>query len=361
MTLVGCYSRGRKTNHMSLGLGVIGIQRCVFAGTRGVDYKQISGFRSVIPGMSQWLRMRSMKDEYEFDDRRLSSLVLTLKSPDPIPLHHRLSLLARPSFGYQISAYGDTTEITERVIIETTCEDESLCTWEEHEELHDSIRELMGLSAWKPFNLSELRAQRRDDPHRVLDGTPVGDRWAPVLRNGITDYPVPDGHIRFMFTFEDLGADGIRRWVDLRTGKYSRGIQPVLDLHLPRGVPIETQVAQSGIGLDGIGYLLALDANVSKSTANDEPHACRLRRVWADLGDIQMPFTEDDWVDNSARAYNATKHANRKMPTVEELVEVRRMNQLVFRVWAAIKIGLSAELLSERIKMDPMNKPIEFL
>ena len=74
---------------------------------------------------------------------------------------------------------------------------------------------------------------------------------------------LPVGAIRFMLQYDDIGEGGIGRWIDLRFGPFGRGIVSILDLHLPRGMPIETQVLQCGSGMDAIGYELAKEAGLT--------------------------------------------------------------------------------------------------
>lgn len=357
VTLVGCRVRGHNEQLGGPGVGRIGVRRAVFGGRQFIDYARIHGFRSVIPGMSQWLHLRSMSEDAEYDDdQRLQSVTLTLKSPDPVPLHRNLNLIARPSFHYELSAHGDTTEIRERVLIETHGSD--LAEWADHELMHIQIAELVGLAAWAPFNVSETTAQRLDDPIRVLFGGPVGDRWASVIRTDSRQYPLKDGHIQFLFTFQHIGPQGIEKWIDLREA-FARGIGSILDLHRREPTPIEIQVSQAGIGLDGIGYLLALKGGLSERDANREIHKDRLKRVYDDLV-VPLPFLVEPWATRAADAYNATKHANREMPAFEELVEVRRMLQIVFRVWVAGRIGVPPATLATRLLNDHMSRPTQF-
>lgn len=101
--------------------------------------------------------------------------------------------------------------------------------------------------------MTEIRVQRQDDPHRMLSGDAVEERWAPAILNRMSQYPDSPKAPQFLFTFEQVRAAGVRRWIELRKD-YARGIAPILHTLGQRDIAIEIQVAQAGIGLDGIGY-----------------------------------------------------------------------------------------------------------
>lgn len=350
VTLVGCHDNGFTENGM-LGQGRVTVDRAVFGGRYGIDYTGINGLRSSIPGLSQWLALRSLRHESMFDETgRLQTLELKLEAPPPIRLHRTLNLSFRPSFGYSIGAHGDTSEITETILLETNTKKRR--DWNSHWRLHHEERELVGLSAWRPFNIDGVHAYRADDPERVLSGDAIGDRWAPVHQSKAIKYPEVGRAPQFLFTFGEIGAIGVSRWISLRR-MFKRGVLPILDTLGRRDSAIEVQLSQCGIGLDGLGYHLALAAGASISAANSESHKTRLLRVMQDLR-VPMPFDTATWAQEGAIAYNAVKHANRQMPTFEDLINVRRRHQLVFRAWVAGRLGMNRELLQSQISRDPM-------
>ena len=356
VTLVDCRTAGYTSNFRA-GRGRIRPDRTVFGGETS-DYAKINAMRSYIPGISQWLQLRSMKAEPLFENGRLQSLSVELAAPEPVKLHRRLNLCARPTFRFQPHASQDTSEIIERILLETDVS--SARQWSDHEHMHLALRELISVAAWKQHNLTELSVQHAEDPDRVLSGTAVGPRWAPAVLNRLKKFPY-DGakdSKRFLFTFDDIGARGVGRWFQLRE-KYARGLNPILHTLGQRDVAVEIQVAQTGIGLDGVGYQLALDEGKSTNSANGERHKSRLLRVYRDVP-VQMPFPEEPWATDAADAYNAVEHANHAMPSYETYVETRRMSQLLIRIWIANRLGMRGNALSTSIGRDPMAQPIQF-
>jgi hypothetical protein len=357
VTLVGCLPQGYNDNFATdIARGRISVGRTIFGGPR-TDYKKIHGLRSYIPGISQWLDLRSMNYEIGYaENGRIQSLEVSLSSPEPIPLHRNLSLCARPTFRFQPPSNNDTSHIDERIVIETT--GKTLRPWSDHEALHSAVRDLIAISAWRPYNLTEIRVQRQDDPHRVLSGDAVEERWSPAILNRMSQYPDSPKRPRFLFTFEQVRAAGVRRWIELRK-KYARGIAPILHTLGQRDIAIEIQVAQAGIGLDGIGYQQALESGSTLKVADAESHRARLKRVYRSIP-ANLPFSEEPWATQSADAYNAVKHANRQVSSFEQLVEVRRMHQLLLRAWVAQKIGMRVGDLQTAVDRDPMSGPVVF-
>ena len=86
VTLVGCSALGY-TSGATGGIGRINVRRAVFGGRSGVDYRRIHALRSDIPGLSQWMNLRSLSFQREDDESgRLTSLRIDLMSPSPTPL-----------------------------------------------------------------------------------------------------------------------------------------------------------------------------------------------------------------------------------------------------------------------------------
>src|SRR5690606_9619444 len=118
---------------------------------------------------------------------------------------------------------------------------------------------------------------RRDDPARAMNGTPHGERWVDLLSSGY-------GQVRgaspshFLFNFSGLGPTGFTRWLGIRR-RFARGVNPLMATLDERNGGLEACLALSAIGLDGLGYQLALDSGATQSQARSESHASRFRRV----------------------------------------------------------------------------------
>lgn len=177
VTLVGCTAG----DAMGLGPGEgrVHVRLAVIGGQVGTDYRQINGLRSELPGLGEWMSLRSLSHKTTNDAQgRLKALDLHLESPKPVMLSHALNLCIRPNFSFNMPATPDTATIQESLQIG------SLTTrpreWLDHLVAHNTVRQLVNVAAWSPFGYSSLWAHRSDDPRRVIDGRAVGTRWAEV-------------------------------------------------------------------------------------------------------------------------------------------------------------------------------------
>lgn len=199
---------------------------------------------------------------------------------------------------------------------------------------------------------------RLDDPERVLSGEAIGPKWARLRshdlrpsRNPTTRKPT------FLFDFRDVGASGFRRWKALRD-QCKRGLDALIPLASTVGGFIETEIAQSGMGFEALGFVAAQEAGLSEKKAGAESHVARLERIASAIPGGLIPEI-DTWPQRSTEAYSGVKHANRDMPDFLELANVQRENCLAFRLWVASRIGVSHETLSNRLRIDPMARPYE--
>jgi hypothetical protein len=58
-----------------------------------------------------------------------------------------------------------------------------------------------------------------------------------------------------------------------------------------------------------------------------------------------LPFDGGTWATDSTAIYNDAKHADRRDPAAAELHEMLVKNRLVFRVWLARQLGVSASVI----------------
>ncbi len=355
VTLVGCSSLGSTSNFVQ-GQGRVHVRLAVLGGQGGPDYRTINGLRSDLPGLGDWMRLSSLSQKTVNDaDGRLESLHLELKAPDPVPIVRRLNLCIRPNFSFNLASTPDGALIRESLQIETLVQHPR--DWMEHVRAHETLRDLVSISAWRPFGYSAQWANLASDPERVLSGDAVGPRWAQVTTHTVRKHTPSESRPQFLFTFEDVGPTGVRRWFRLREN-FARGIEPILSTLDSGRATIEGTMAQVGIGLDGIGYQLARDSGQGLKQAKEEKHEARLLRVAQELK-VVPPFDLATWATNAATVYNGLKHANRAMPDPLLTINTLRESRLIFRLWVASRVGAPSARLQQTLSMDPMIHPFE--
>lgn len=350
VTLVGC--RVRSSNRQMIqrnGQGVLDVEFAVL-GARG-PWAKIGGLRSELPGLGGWVQAASVRESRVEDSRhRLKALDYHLESPKPISLDRGLNLRLVPHFSSSAGARADVTELRQTVFVETNVTRPR--PWRDHLIAHNAVRDLLSLATWRRSGYVDQSATHPADPHRTLDGTAHGTKWCSVESTLNLRFRPYVGRSDYLFYFEQVGAAGFRRWLRFRSS-FRRGIDPLISLLALQGHTLETEIAQSGIGFESLGFELAREAGVARQAAGREDHRARLQRVFDQLPPEAKAKLEG-WPERSARAYNGVKHADRRMPEVLELANTERQNVTVFRVWVATRIGVPESVLlgqAERARM----------
>jgi hypothetical protein len=357
VALVGCRRAGLESEFRGSGVGRISVRFAVLGGT-SLDYSKINGLRTSLPGLSDWMGVRSLTQTVtQDDDGGVRAVDLHIESPGEIKPGRELNCQVVPV--WDLSRPGGTyaTTVNESVVLQTLAKDAR--DWEEHVDVHNALRELLNISGWQGLGFSGLWAHRGDDPVTVLPGGSIGAPWAPVRTYALKVQSEEIKHAKHLFTFADISTPGFRRWLRLRE-TYARGLMFMLALSGRKGANLEMSLVQSGIGLDGLGYQQAIEDGASDQKANKELHRDRLKRLIEKLKVAPIDDVED-WVERSSDAYNGVKHANRSMLEPLVLANTLRENQLVFRCWVAERLGVPPGILTERLKHEPMNRPYVLL
>ena len=226
--------------------------------------------------------------------------------------------------------------------------------WSDHWRIHRAVRDLVAIASWRNERFVDATVSRDDDPLRVMSGAAVARNWHDVIAGEVTEGEVSPRRKgdAFLFRSGDLQTDAVAAWIALRD-QYSRAVDPIVSALGMRGATIEVSLALVGIGLEALGYQIAMKGGRSKSAANALSLAERLRVIAADLP-FTPPFDIEDWVSGTAEAYNGIKHANKTMPPPVEQLNRVRQSQLVFRIWVAAQLGMDSAELETTVAHDPM-------
>ncbi|MBB2921315.1 HEPN domain-containing protein [Cellulomonas cellasea] len=345
VALVGCSALGY-TDTLGWGGGV-GRARVRYAviGGRSLEYGRINGMRTRVSGLQAWLGIRSVSTKWVDD-----GAVISTHAAPPREVSGIEGLSIIPTVWVQEGGEGETI-VRESVMVQTLTENAE--RWDSHWETHGAVRDLVAIASWRNEEFAEVRVCRADDPLRVASGDPVGTAWHEVI--GPQLKPESSATLKrhmheFMFKPADLSADPIAAWIGLRE-EFSRAVKPMVSSLNVSGA-VELRLAQAGIGMEALGYVLALKTR-SASAANGLNFRQRLEVIVSEVP-IELPFDVSEWVEGAAAAYNGIKHANRDLPDPIEILNRTRECQLVFRSWVAHRLGMAPELLQQAVDRDPM-------
>lgn len=145
--------------------------------------------------------------------------------------------------------------------------------------------------------------------------------------------------IRFLFTFADIGAKGVRSWLRLRK-EFGRGINAMAFSIRPQGMSLDGLITDAGIGLEEIGHQIRAENNLAPSRS----HHRNLEAIAAEI-DHLIPFDGAAWATDSTDTYNDVKHADRPTPSAQDMRDALGRDRWVFRVWLANRLGFSDQEL----------------
>lgn len=360
ITLVGCRAlRNRENFGLGTGEGEAVVQLAAIGG-EVLNYDRVHSMRSLLPEFGDWMGLSSLDKRAKTGATgRLEELDIKLSLRPPIRLARRMNLQAVPSWQVQQDRYGPH-QLRDESFIETRAKKPA--AWQEHLALHQSVRELLDIAGWEPFGFEQIRVQRTDDPIRAFGGNVLNERWCPVRTYATRGPRSSKNHPRYLFRFEDIGTAGVYRWLALRE-KFQRGVYPVLSLLDDLEQQLSTQLTQSALGLEAIGYELALEAGMSSRKAAYLPFIDRMELIRTAL---PVPTVHSTWPSRASDAYNGVKHANRALPAPVDMWSVVRENCLAFRVWVASRLGVKGDRLrlglsvdQARLSLNQMSLPAE--
>ncbi|WP_313540399.1 ApeA N-terminal domain 1-containing protein [Leifsonia aquatica] len=352
--LTRCWARGFHSNMLGPGSGTLWSRAAILGVHDNVDFDHPNGLQTEITGLREWLGVTSWSENY---DRQRGRLVATIASLEPAPIEiatvSALKLAFRPGWRVVPEERKDRRIILDLLSCETRS-DEPIA-WTEHMQAHRAIRDLLVLSRWHAESCVEVRAMRSDDPLTTMDGETHGEQWREVVVPNDEPTPATTGFRQHLITFAELGEDGVSNWLALRD-EFARALDPVVSSIGLRSTSADTVLAQTGPGLEALGYLLMIRDGVTARAAGRANLHTRFERILKDLGDV-LPFDGLSWARNTIAAYNGLKHANRDAPDPVDVLNGWRQSVMVVRAWVAIELGIPPAQLKQRLASDPQRSP----
>lgn len=348
--VIRCWPRGFHSNLLGPGSGTLWGRAAILGVREDVDFERPHGLQTEITGLREWLGVTSWQQAYEGTE---AGLVATITSLDVPPIQvgdvGSVALTFRPGWQVLPEERRDRRIVLDLLRCETRSE--RPVDWDDHLHAHRAVRDLLVISRWHDESCVAVRAMRVDDPLTTLDGVTHGEQWRDVVVAEDTPATEPSGYRPHLITFAELGQAGLARWLAMRD-EFARAFDPVISSIGLRGTTAEAVLAQTGPGLEALGYLLMLRDGRGTSAAARATLKSRFTRIIDDLGDV-LPFDADEWTSNTAAAYNGLKHANRDAPDPVDVLNAWRESVLVVRAWVAIELGIPPARVKERLANDP--------
>lgn len=337
--LFHCRSLGKRSVMGGAAEGRIRVGFAVL-GARSLEYGRPHRLRTYIPGIARWVGFSALQVDLETgEDGLLSGVSMKTENVDPIELTS--GLLLNTAWRLDRNRDHNDFKISDPPFVESVIDDGA--DFYDHLKKHQLFRDLVDLAYWTPTGYDRIQASHDDDVEFRAR------KWREVETYLVRPQQGKRPTFAF-FYFSQIGAEGFRKWEALRH-KYDRAIGPLMSLLEMKGSAVETQFIQSCVGLEGLGVQLARDAGVTKF----EKLELRLGRIINDLG---FSFSED-WAKRTADLYNDIKHYDRDaiVDPLDAYYSVLE-NEIVFRSWVALRLGLSPEYVLTHISTTPAGQSL---
>lgn len=353
--LTRCWPRGYHTHALGPGTGRLWAKAAILDVNRDIEFDKPHGLRTEISGLREWLGVTSWEQTVTWQGEATAALSSKRASSIEVGSYRGLTISLVPTWQIQPDPALDRRIVLDLLYCTTrssTGED-----WGTHLHAHRAFRDLLVISRWQPESCVEAAALREDDPLLTMDGKEHGDQWREVIVPQDERTPQPAGYRPHLIKYEDLKEAGLLRWLTLRD-QFARALDPVISSIDLREVTPSALLAQTGPGLEALGYLLLLRDGVSAKKAAATPLKVRLERILNDLHGC-LPFDGSTWARSTVEAYNGLKHANRDEPDPVDMINAWRESILVTRTWVALELGVPPTAAKERLQHDPQRHPYQ--
>lgn len=317
-----------------------------------IEFDYPHGMQTEITGLQSWLGVSSWRQTLTTSENNLQGVEVRTDLPPNVEIgeHNGYTLSFRSS--WKLSSRDERGRIVLHDLLYCVTESTDSVAWADQEQPHLAIRDLLVLSRWHDETCIPVKAQRQDDLLLTHgEATSKQIYWRNVVVPGSIRANSPVGHRPHLIEYQDIGPEGVMRWLALRD-EFSRVIDPVVTSIGLRGTTPNTLLAHTGPALEALGYLLILRDNGSTSKARESTLKQRFERILDDLGNC-LPFDTTGWPARTAEVYNGIKHANRKEPERLNVLNAWRECILIVRAWVAIELGVPLESIKDKLRQDP--------
>ncbi|MFE7719691.1 hypothetical protein ACFU44_11695 [Nocardia rhizosphaerihabitans] len=364
--LGGCgYSKS--TSHIGgdkTGWIQIRAQYAVELGSRVQDYWSVSGMRSEIAGLAAWSGLASVKTSNELnEDGLIQGMSISATSQDPTGIGTDDGLSLKPYFSLSESRSNGQYTISERVFVQTWYDDP--IPWEQHLKSHQIMQDLLTFSYWKACGQRIGSVSSSRYPlEKPSSGNAVGEKWRDVVvdwsgRGSDATPMVLPGSRMALFTLQDLGVSGVKRWIDERA-TWVRVVGPLVASRFQKNHTVEVTILQVGISIEALGYQIALRKGLIQAGGKqsfpqylkriEETIDCDLSPVFEGHSGVEEFSNFNDWADAFNGVYKEAKHADHPLPDPIRGWVLSEAGALLVRLWMGRELGVDRSTLERNAR-----------
>ena len=297
------------------------------------DFTMVSNLRSEIAGLATWATLTPVvtNESYVNDDGLLKRIVIEAKAGNAKEIGTRDGLRLVPHFSTQSSrsSSGGRHEIVERMFVETRVEGDPV-PLQQHLKTHRNMQELLVIAYGTPCGQRLSWVSSTTHPKRhPRSGEAIGDHWRGIISTwcgrGGADVPMELPWRHALFDFPDIGADGVRRWVE-ESPAWARTVGPLALWTFDNGSSVEVEVVQIAVALEALGHKIAVRQGLIRPNQSrafltylrliGETLKCDVQQVIKGSPENDVPAYSDykAWSDDFNMLYKQSKHADHPLP-----------------------------------------------
>jgi hypothetical protein len=308
---------------------------------------RISRLYSSIPALSSWCNLDPVIRNSSVSED--NAIQFTIKgAPDSLELDHDRGLSVSTSLSSRETGSEGSQLVFSRNV-EIVSKSSEPQDWDYHIGLHKAVKKLIDLAKYEPLTFTGMSTTPGSLPFgrcQVLSHDPQID---PAFSGD--NYPF------FLFTLQDIGAEGIRKWFEL-SKNCPEGINAINYLiENSKHIALEAHYLMMSIAFEKIGYFIYNEKN---NGTDEQCFAEYLQTIINDINNTDLsgdcfPLHDSEvWKTETKNVYNDIKHAgrNHKHPDADTLIKYLAEGTLVLRVWVAKRIGCNMKKLMSNISSD---------
>jgi hypothetical protein len=329
------------------------------------DFTLVNSVRSEIAGLATWVTTKSVveKETYLDNDDLITSVVFKAKADSAKVVGTADGLRFVPFFDATSarSLSGGRHEIVEKMFVETRVED--VIDLEVHLKTHRNLQELLVIAYGEPCGqrLSWLASSAKPS-ERIMSRTGSGDVWRGVISTwcgrGDADAPMEVPRKHTLFDYPDIGAAGVKRWIE-ESSEWARVVGPLVLWHFHSGNSVEVELLQIGVAVEALGYKIAVRKGLIQP-GGSQSFPQYLKRIGEDLKCDVGPVIKggphngvpahdnyEAWSEDFNNLYKQAKHADHPLPNGLHAVIAARSGARLLRMWLAVEFGVDPHTVNE--------------
>ena len=357
VTLTGLRWRGHRGDPVSVGR--LDARIAILAQPRQLQGEyRIRSVLSDIDGLHEFADFNSVSTDYEANEGRLRVHVV-VEAKDKIEVEHgNFTLAIRATAPWSVIAGSHFTARANAAIESTS---QSGATIDDHIVAQWPVRALLILAFGT--SLRWRGHQLRDDqfPLFMLSGDAREAEYVPLLyRRTLEDHqePEPDrlALVQHMFRLNDLGAEGLHRWLRLYSDPvFRRAVEPAVEVLNGATRFVEPRLTMAVFALEAMGHFL--DEN---RRAREPMHRHIVRCLDAASLDLSALGTPSQVASALANINNDAKHADRPIrPDGVEMGLAASLAMIILRLQLFELLDLDIGLRDRFLRLNPVRHAIE--